>query len=346
MAFGVTTSPMNTAVGILSAQVVANQSGLTTEGGQATTLGINSFRYDLFLPAAQGIDSVIIDKTDSINNKKTQFVSLGGFDVYNGAPIGFGNTTLAVAALNTLYGGSTTTQKGLVRLNFGSSGIFTAGQFVVQENSDGFGTIGFSTNGSFVIMSGILTSFNTTDDCSVGTGETFGGNSTVVGTPSSIDVVGVGSLFEDLTIVKQYPNLEPVNTNISSPFINVQYNELTTSNDGLGIANTFFQNGVDTGAGGSPLFSQSNFIGTVFAFSTTANAGAATSIFNIEPEIDSLRTGIGSDQSSTNIVKDFKVGYAVNVWTFEKNVSVAQSRITDLNNVIGILTDPTYGGPY
>ena len=349
MAFGVTTPDlgMNTAVGILSARVTGYKSGLTTEGGQVTTLGINSFRYDLFLPAAQGIDNKILNDTDGINTQQQQLVSLGGTGTFSGAPIGYGDTATAVAAVNDLYGNTTSSQDGFVRINFGSSHTFTAGENVTQEGG-GIGVIGFTTTGNYVIMSGVTSSIGTGASCSVGPGVAYSDN-TDIGEPTSVDVVGYGMVHGDMSIIRYYPDLEPVNTDISSPFTNVQYNRLTTANDGLGAGNTYFNNGVDSGRGGTPVFGSATSYGRVWAFSTTANApsvAAATSIYTISDEIGVTRIGLGSDTDSQNVIKNLKNGYAINVWTFEKNIGVAQSSITALNNAIGILTDPAYGGPF
>ena len=95
MAFGVTTSPMNTLSRYSICIGRGNQSGLTTEGGQVTTLGINSFRYDLFLPVTEVlIVSSLIRQTPSTTRRHNLFLLVGL--MYTMVLIGFGNTTLAV----------------------------------------------------------------------------------------------------------------------------------------------------------------------------------------------------------------------------------------------------------
>jgi len=327
------------AVGILSARLDSLRT--TTELGNANiTLGVNSDRYqDLLLPS-QNIDGFALDDLNTITSKKQEIVGLGGDDTFYGAQSLFANSGDATTAVNNIYGANILTSVGVASaLTFGVNAIFVAGRFLTQANGAAAKIIATqsATTVALVSSSGIgTTAFNTVNQCRVGTSTVNSENSTIVGVPVSINFAGFGNINQDRITVVTYPNLEPVDTSVNNPYFGETVSNLGAGNTGLGIANTFFTN-----TGG--------FIGTVFAFDTTADAGSATSITNIANEItgaNGLRTGITSFTNTVDIIKPYKISFAVNVWSLSDVNAKNQATMAGLVTAITLLNDPKFGGPY
>jgi len=327
------------AVGILSARLDSLRT--TTELGNANiTLGVNSDRYqDLLLPS-QNIDGFALDDLNTINSKKQEIVGLGGDDTFYGAQSLFANSGDATTAVNNIYGANILTSVGVASaITFAANNNFVAGNFLTQSNGAAARILASQNTTTVALLSstGIgTTAFNTLLQCRTGTSTVFSENGANIGVPASISLAGFGNINQDRITVVTYPNLEPVNTSVNNPYSGETVANLGAGNTGLGIANTFFPN-----TGG--------FIGTVFAFDTTADAGSATSITNISNEItgaNGLRAGITSFTNTVNIIKPYKISFAVNVWSLSDVNAKNQATMAGLVTAITLLNDPKFGGPY
>ena len=170
---------------------------------------------------------------------------------------------------------------------------------------------------------------------------------------TSTDFVGTGEIYDDNIILTFYPNLEPANTGTQNPLQPENLIPLTSSNEGQGVANTFYKNSL-TNPGGGPVPSENlpsgvvhttsnspSSKGTVFAYN-----GSNSTVNNQISDIISKRTELSDPNSSSNVIKGDKKGYAQNVWMISKSDSDLSQRQTDIATAIAILEDPTYGGPY
>ena len=334
------------AVGILSARLFSLETAADS-GNNNITLGVNSDRYQAFLAPSQSIDNLGITTINIINDRKTGISTVGGDDTFYGAQEVYATEAAATGAVSTIYGDVVSSVGVASAIRFPVNAIFVSGRYLVQENTGAFGQImatQSATNRALIIGIG-QTGFNTTDTCRTGVSTIFGDNSTIVGVPNEVALVGFGNIWQDVSVIYRYPNLEPVDTSVSNPYAGGTSSILVTGNAGQGIANTFYPNAVD----GSNIVSGANFIGTVFTFDTSSDVAAATSITNMSNEITGqagLRTDVDSFTNTSNIIKPYKNDFAVNVWSLSKVNADRQTEIADLNTAITILSDPQYGGPY
>ena len=323
------------AVGILSARLDSLQTAQIAIN-KDITLGVNSDRYQTFLVPSQNIDQFALDDLNSVNFKKSQIQDLGDGDTYYSAPRTFNDSASAISAVNTDYDSLVTNVGVATALRFGSSASFTAGQMVAQQGTGAFGTIMVTANSQRVLLTGVggTGSFNTLGSCSVGIGTTFNALNDVIGAPNQIRFAEFGNINNDKVDISIYPNLEPINIYVDNPFDGDTTQTLGSGNTGLGYRNTFTPNG-------------GNFIGTVFAFMSSGAAGAATSITNIGDEItDTLRPGITSFTETVNIIKPFKIDFAINTWSLDRSKYENRLAMAGLSTAITLLNDPQFGGPY
>ena len=324
------------AVGILSARLGSLQSSDIVVN-KDITLGVNSDRYQTFFTPSQNIDQFALNELDTVNTKKSEIQDLGDSDTYYTAPRTFTDSASAITAVNDDYDSLVVNVGVVTALRFGSSASFTTGHNVTQQNTGAYGTVFVTANDQRVLLTDVSGpgSFNTTDDCAVGIGTTqYDPTDTQLGIPNQIRFAGFGHINNDLITISTYPNLEPINVNVSSPFYGKTVSTLGAGNTGVGFANTFFTN-------------SGSFIGTVFAFMSSGAAGAATSISNIGDEIrDTLRPGITTFTDTSNIIKPYKIDFAVNTWSLERSKLENNLSMAGLSTAISILNDPQYGGPY
>ena len=176
---------------------------------------------------------------------------------------------------------------------------------------------------------------------------------------TSIEYIGLGSIFNDIDVFTFYPNLEPPDPNQENPFGNLSNVIVDTSNAGNGIANTFFPNGLNTSTN-APTPSLAEFvqtstsiptIGEVYTFNTTSGSSQVSNI-NAQQQIikdlrfgvvtDSNDVGVGSFDAAGIIVKTSKKGFAVNTWSGKRMRVVAANDKTGYETAIQILSDPSY----
>ena len=339
--FAVTYTPR--ASGILQARLDSLNTAVES-GNINVTLGVNSERYDYFLTPAAAIDNLGITTTNTINAKKLEIVDLGDDDTFYGAQQVFATGIAATEAVATIYGNVISTVGIASAIDFTSSATFTKGNFLTQAGTGAYAEI-VATQGSttrcLVVGTG-RTGFNLVGQCRTGVSTINSVNVTVVGVPQAINFVGMGNIYQDTSLIYTYPNLEPANTSNPNPFNGAASVVLGVGNSGLGAGNTFYPNSME----GANLLGGAVSIGTVFTFNTGGDVAAATSITSIEGEIEDLRVGMTSFTQTNDIIKPYKIDFAINVWSLTKvNADNATER-AGLATAIQILNDPQWGGPY
>lgn len=352
MAFGVT-SYANEPVGIMSANVISIDQGLTGISANSS-LRLQEYRYNLYLGPSQNIDNKTITTfLDPSTAKKTEILGIGNVSTFDAAPIFYPSDSAAKNAASSLYGlasemyssGAISAVESYLSATMvnPSPGTYTAGDPVTNGLGESVGVVaitrtlvqtGFTYTGQLQIKSWSNT-------ISVGSTLTASGITTNSG---AINYIGVGSMHQDVVAVSNYPNLEPPNTSVENPLSGLTDVGLTTANAGLGIGNTFYANGCETNTyadyvnvqGGVP------YMGDVLAFDTTSDTGSASQIAALRADLTPLRTGITSYVSAAVEVKGRKYDAGLNVWILTKTTPILEQQKTDLNNAINVLEDPTF----
>lgn len=153
----------------------------------------------------------------------------------------------------------------------------------------------------------------------------------------TLAVVAYGTVNYDRLRIWNYPNLEAQNTTSDNPFAGEAWVTVTISNVGTGKSSNYAIN--DNGVAG-----------IVFAFTSSGgcsgNASIVTNISTKLSEITTIRSGISTDIDKATVVKNYRMGYKLEEWSYNKVITSQQAEKISLDGVLGIITDPTYGGPY
>jgi hypothetical protein len=350
MGFAVTSYPNTTPlIGLFTSQV-DSQKELLAINSSETTLGVNTERYNLILSPCQAMDTKVIDILDDINTDKNSITDTGDLDNYKSHAIYYPSANAANTATQTLYDGVLSSVEAYTNLNFAiptSATTFTAG-VAVSSSGGGTGVVAITSTSAVGVAFSVMIR-NVSGTFGIGQTVFVGSPGIAFSSPSSLDYVGTGQIYNDIVVESFYPNLEPPNTGVENPFTGLQANILSSSNDGLGVANTFYGNSLlNAGTLGTlvPTDTANNSLGRVYAFDTNSGSAEETTITNLISDVTSTRTGISSYNNGASTLKGHKKGFAVNMWTLNKSNSDIQSNITDLESVITILQDPANGGPY
>ncbi len=386
MAFAVTS--YDGAVGILSAQIISLDQTLNLPASD-TELDTDEDRYELFKTPAVAIDNNILVKyIDPINAQKDIIVTNGQISVWQSNPVYYASESAALTALETLYGAHTadtgvySNRQAIAVLRFAASVTISAsnGQTVTQagdpdviegENAVNGKVFGSGTVGGlpYLLVSDVDNGNFTTNVSSVAPNVGVGQTVFVNGSPIAINVsplhsdfIGVGDVHDDIDLMHLYPNLEPtVNSDNDDIFGGEKNVILTQSNKGLGIANTFFANGLSTSTS-NPVPSLGVFVdvegstsavpkkGDVLTFDTTSGSSQASAISASRTAIGELRVGtsdpsdvgITTFNNASRIVKDNKQSFAVHVWSGKRMRQVATNDKAAFQTAINILEDPSY----
>lgn len=382
MGFGITTYNIGEGKGKAIGLLQAENSSLTqslnyTE--EQTTLGVNSFRYKLFLDPAKAIDNAIVTTFETpLNSKKSSIAGIGDISTFESHPKYYSSISGALAAVETMYGapgytgvsGGTEYGDGVVSERATYVNLNIAGSEIDIDIASRIGSISV---GAVITQpggaSGVLVLPRTAQ---VGvdvnlllkdwTG-TFGVGATVYvagaafTTNSLTNYAGIGTMYKDVIISEKFPNLEPPNPSANNPSGNPQYNILSGSTNGIGAGLTFHPNCINA-AYDDFVYSDDTLpvIGTVLAFDGASNSSGLSSITSLRAEIKSLRginssdsnvrTGITSFVGAGSTVRTKKTNFARNMWSLEYTKKQGSSQISNNNTAISILSDPAFGGPY
>ena len=325
---------------------------------------INQGRYDDILVPCQVVDDKIVDDyLNPMNTKKQSIKQLGHFGTWVGAAKTYTSKDDARNAISPIYQNCHTTNDNEVCtvLGFGTviGGVtVVVGAAVSQQTSENdpfnpgsttyaSGSVSISTaGGGYVVVEGVSGDF-----VSSGAGSSTGlGDVTVngveIGRPSYVVYTGMTKIREDVTMVTSYPNLEPPNDSVENPYSGDTYPLLDSSTNGVGYAQTFFKNAIDTGAGGNPTIGGADNYGKVYTFDTSSASSVNSSIDTLDSEVVTLRSGMVSYTATSNTIKPIKIGYAVNIWSYDRGNNTVTSKNAEYQNVIDVLNDPSIGGPY
>ena len=353
VSFGITSYP-DGASGILAANVVGLSQGIRFDG--ETTIGVNTFRYNSMLNPATVIDGFVKDNyLDVIGQRKDSIISLGDFSVWQTNAVYYGSKSAAESALDSMYGGSgdastiITKYNTITNINFpptlAANGSIPAGATIGQFGSDATG----------IAVSAISTPLNQPYALLVkdvsgtfipGVANTITVSGIGFTEASSINYVGAGDVYEDVSLITYFPNLEPPNESVATPFVPRESKVLVNGNKGLGVGNTYYANATNNLTIGSLVDSVDTLPKKGEVLAINPAAGNVSQISTLRTQIGELRTGIVSYSNGSNTVKGRKKGYAVNVWTLRKNRNNFNNEIAAMNAAIGVLEDPAMGGPY
>jgi len=384
MGFGITTYNIGEGKGKAIGLLQAENSSLTqslnyTE--EQTTLGVNSFRYSLFLEPANVIDNAIISKFDTpLNSKKGEIAGIGNLSNFESHPKYYSSISGALAAVETMYGapgyaevsGGTEYGDGVISfretyINLNISGVEIDASIASRIGSISEGAVITQGGGA----SGVLVLPRTaevgvdvnlllkdwTGTFSTGVGATVFVAGAAFTNNNLTNYAGVGDMYKDIIITEIFPNLEPPKASSDDPKGLPQYKILSGSTNGIGAGLTFHPNCINAEYGDyvycdDPL----PVIGTVLAFDGASNSSGLDNITSLRAEVKSLRginasdadvrSGIASFVGAGSTVKNRKTNFAVNMWALERSKVQGENQISNNNSAISILSDPAFGGPY
>jgi len=338
--FGLANNYFGGVAGNLEAQIVAF--GTYTNDSQQVYQG----RYDAILEPCEAIDDKIVaDYLVPINTRKQTIQTLGQASVWVANPRTFLTKVGASVAIETTYQESNTGNDNQVCTVVGIASLpgfgGTAGVLVTQgtTDEDGEETITASGNVSFtgspMVLQDVTGAFNIIDPLTIG--------GVLSSPPSAISYTGLTHIREDVVMVTTFPSLEPPDDSVDNPYQGDTYPLLDANTNGVGAAQTFFKNAIDTIAGGNPTISYAQDYGKVY---TTSSATNNSQIDTLDSEIVTLRAGISSYNDSANVLKEIKTSYAIAIWSYERGNKLNDEALAKFQNAVNILKDPSIGGPY
>lgn len=345
--FAVTTYEGKTpAVGILSAQTQSiDELNNPSIVPPSTTLEINQERYAMFLEPCQNIDAQIVVRLNQITTDKTALVQNSSHPNWVANKQTFPSESAAQSAAETAFGDTLTESEGMTRLVMispSTSGTVSAGAALTQVNgAAGVAQVSQSYTAGTpfeLIVRDVSGNF--------GIGSVYS-NVGVITDCSAVDFVGTGRIYSDNVILTFYPNLEPPTSGVDNPFNPENLPPLSSSNQGVGVANTFYRNsltnpGIGPNSGLVYSTSSINDIGYVYLNA----AGQTPTISALISNIGAERTALAEPNNAVIVIKGDKRGYAQNTHALVRTNNVLSNRQANLRTAVGILEDPQYGGPY
>lgn len=362
MPFGVTTyedreaGQYSGAVGLLQAENLSLRQNFETSV-KMDTLGINSFRYNLYKEPAEVIDEKIQSVyLTPIKDKKNNIISLGGLSEAENNMEYFSNSSDATSALETLYGapsendGVISTRQTITSLVWTGAGNtaginVSAGDAISTGGAEGGSGVALFDVSAAIGQAARVDVQDVTGNVSAGT--TFYVNGTAQsGGATSREFAASGEVYEDGVIVLYYSDLHPPNAAVVNPLFNPQFKILPVNGtDGLGSGQTYYRNSIQGSYGSFPGCDDGSF--PVFlndVYTVTTNQ---TAIANDRADIDALRgtdltTGIQSYVGAGSTVKETRQEFAINQWSLVKNAQQTQARINANEAAIAILKNSAF----
>ena len=354
MSFGVT-SYSNGAVGIMSANIISINQSLSGVSAY-TTLGIQTYRYNLYNGDAQRIDQKIQSNfLDPGSTKKTQILDIGDSDTFLSFPQYYASGAAAESAASTLYGQASEIQTDGVAADvtsyislsatYPTPVTYTAGDSVTEVDGTPFGTVAFTTSlvQTGLTYTGEYAVKDWNESAGVGIGSTMIASGITTGV-TAIQYIGVSKVYDDFVAVTYYPNLEPPGDGTNNPFQGRQTKDFESVSDGIGAGNTFYGNSVvgNTYANYVETVDSLPYLGDALVFDTTSNPGGATSIANLRSDFSTNRSGISSYVDASTKVKGQKNGAAINIQSLKRAAVIIDNQKSSLQSTINVLNDPTF----
>lgn len=354
MSFGVT-SYSNGAVGIMSANIISINQSLSGVSAY-TTLGIQTYRYNLYNGDAQRIDQKVQSNfLDPGSTKKTQILDIGDSDTFLSFPQYYASGAAAESAASTLYGQASEIQTDGVAADvtsyislsatYPTPVTYTAGDSVTEVDGTPFGTVAFTTSlvQTGLTYTGEYAVKDWNESAGVGIGSTMIASGITTGV-TAIQYIGVSKVYDDFVAVTYYPNLEPPGDGTNNPFQGRQTKDFESVSDGIGAGNTFYGNSVvgNTYANYVETVDSLPYLGDALVFDTTSNPGGATSIANLRSDFSTNRSGISSYVDASTKVKGQKNGAAINIQSLKRAAVIIDNQKSSLQSTINVLNDPTF----
>lgn len=352
------------AVGLLQAENLSLNQNFEAQD-KLDTLGINSFRYDLYKQPAEVIDS----RTQSqyltpIKDAKNLILSFGGASAAQQYMQYYGSSSAALSALETLYGpptdndGVISTRQVITSLTWtgvaNTMGInISAGTAVSTAGAEsGSGVVLFGVSAAI----GIATRVDIQDVTgNIGSGVSFYIDNVQNSNATGKEFAASGEVFEDSVVVLYYPQLHPPDPAAVNPLADPQFKILPVNGtDGLGSGQTYYRNSIQGSYGSFPYLTGHSepyrdgytLLGDAYTV-TDVDGERHASIASTCSYIDALRgvditTGIQSYVGAGSTVKETRQEFAINQWSLVKNRVNTQARINANDAAIGILKNSAF----
>lgn len=141
-------------------------------------------------------------------------------------------------------------------------------------------------------------------------------------------VIAYGIVNTDQAKVYDYPKISGENYGSDYPFVGEGFVTLTSSNLGVGVSTRLFQ------SGGSE-------IGKVFDI-----IGPAVDVSSLVSQYNSTWSTAGGQATSSTAAQKVKGDYELQVWGLNRQLEENNEKLVEIEEAIGISSDPTYGGPW
>ena len=337
--------------------VSGNLSAMVSIGNTSNNFSrdINQGRYDDILEPCKAVDDKMVeDYHDPIESKKQSIQQLGHSGTWVGAAKTFTTASAAIDAIATIYQESHTyldnqacsvlgiATIGGVTASVGAAvSMLVSGSVLTEDAVYASGVVSISTVGS-----GILVVQDVSGTFIVGAGASSDGiivGGIGYGPVSNVSYTGMTRIREDVQMITKFPSLEPPDSGTDNPWEGDTYPLLDGSSNGVGYGQTYFKNAIDTGNNGGTIIPGATNYGIVY---TSDDTSANNNIDTLDSEVVSLRVGVSSYVDTANVLKPIKIGYAVNIWSYDRGNSIVSDNNIKYQNAINILQDPSIGGPY
>lgn len=354
MPFGVTTysgkGQYGGAVGLLQAANLSLSQNFETQTNM-DTLGINSFRYNLFQQPSEVIDSKIqSDFLNPIKDRKNTIITLGGVQVAANNMEYYGSTSAAFSALESLYGNASSNDGVISSRHSISSLVWTgAGNTAGINVSAGTAvSTGGISGGSGVALFSVSASIgeaarvdivDVSGNISAGTSFFVDGTEQSAGA-TSLEFAAHGTVYQDEVIVLNYPRLHPPDPSALNPLSDIQFKILPVNGqNGAGSGQTYYRNSIQGSYGSFPNCDDTfpTQLGNVYTVSVNqTNIASNRSQINVLRGADAT-AGIQSFVGAGSTVKNARQEYAINQWSLVRNSVNTQSKINSNNSIVSIL---------
>ena len=141
-------------------------------------------------------------------------------------------------------------------------------------------------------------------------------------------VIAYGIINQDEARIYDYPKISGGNYGSDFPFTGEGFTTLTSSNIGAGVSTRLFQ------SGGSEL-------GKVFDI-----IGPAVDVSSLVSQYNASWSTAGGQATSSSAAQKVKGDYELQFWGLNRQLQENEEKLLEIEEAIGISSDPSYGGPW
>lgn len=160
----------------------------------------------------------------------------------------------------------------------------------------------------------------------VSVGSTSGSLLGIAGLGSA--VIAYGIVKADEAKIYDYPKISGGNYGSDYPFTGEGFVNLTSSNLGAGVSTRLYQ-------------SNGSEIGKVFDI-----IGPAVDVSSLVSQYNSTWSTAGGQSTSSSASQKVKGDYELQVWGLNRQLQENTEKLADIEEAIGITSNPAYGGPW